>query len=84
MRLCQDRLVLPALAWDDLPEDRRNAEPLHAVRRTVLHSGVALLAVAALAALFTWADIPGEFASPLLIVLGGIVTVLVPRVRWPE
>lgn len=84
MRLCHDRLVLPALSWDDLPEDRRNAPPLHAARRTVLHSGVALLAVAALAVLFTWVEIPGEFASPLLIVLGGIATVLLPRARWPK
>ncbi|OWA06983.1 hypothetical protein B9W68_21475 [Streptomyces sp. CS227] len=84
MHLCHDRLVLPVLAWDDLPEDRRNAPPLHAARRTIRHSGLALLVVAALAALFTWVEIPGEFASPLLIVLGGIVTVLLPRARWPE
>lgn len=84
MRLCHDLLVLPDLSWDDLPEDRRNAPPLHAERRTVAESGVALLAVAALAAVFTWVDIPGEFASPVLIALGAIATVLLPRARWPE
>ncbi|MFI6469291.1 hypothetical protein ACIBL5_03345 [Streptomyces sp. NPDC050516] len=82
--LCQDRLVLPALEWDDLPEDRRNASPLGAGRRTVVHAGIAILILSALMALFTWVKVPGEFISPVLIALGGVVTVLLPRARWPE
>ncbi|WP_411079116.1 hypothetical protein [Streptomyces sp. cmx-18-6] len=43
-----------------------------------------MLVLAALTAVFTWAELPGEFVSPVLVVLGGIVTVLLPRARWPE
>ncbi|MET7502628.1 hypothetical protein [Streptomyces microflavus] len=84
VHLCRDRLILPTLVWDDLPEDRRSASPLHAGRRTVVHTGVAILVLAALAALFTWARVPGELVSPVLVVLGGIVAVMLPRARWPE
>ncbi|MGW0672116.1 hypothetical protein [Streptomyces sp. NPDC002746] len=84
MHLCRDRLILPTLVWGDLPEDRRNASPLHTERRTVVHAGVAILVLAALAALVTWASVPGELVSPVLVVLGGVVAVMLPRARWPQ
>lgn len=82
--LCRDRVITPELEWDDLPEDRRNASALGTGRRTFLHTGVAVLILAALAAVFTWAGVPGEFVSPVLVALGGMVAVLLPRARWPE
>ena len=82
VQLCQDRLALPDLEWDDLPEDRRNASPPRTGRRAVVQAGIAVLVLAVLALLFTWAGVPGEFVSPVLVALGGIVAVLLPRARW--
>lgn len=84
VHLCRDRLIIPELGRDDLPEDRQNASPLSSGRRTVVHTGVAILVLAVVAALFTWAGVPGEFVSPVLIALGGMVAVLLPKARWPE
>lgn len=82
--LCEDRLVLPPLRWEDLPEDRQAAETTHTRRRTIWHAIASAAALGALAALFNWASIPGEFTSPVVFALGGLASVLLPRARWPQ
>lgn len=81
--LCQGRLILPTLSWDDLPDDRRAAEDAQVRRQTMWHATGAVFALSALAVLFAWLGVPGEFTSPVVIALGGLASVLLPRARWP-
>ncbi|MFG2412093.1 hypothetical protein [Streptomyces goshikiensis] len=80
--VCRDRLIVPALDWEDLPEDRRTA-PRRGMRwQTVWQTVAAVTILIALAALFTWTGAPGEFVSPIIFGLGGAIGVLLPRARW--
>ncbi|MEV6577976.1 hypothetical protein AB0M92_07375 [Streptomyces sp. NPDC051582] len=80
--VCRDRLIVPALGWEDLPEDRRTA-PSHERRtQTVWQAAAAVVLLIGLAGLFTWAGAPGEFVSPILFALSGAIGILLPRARW--
>ncbi|WP_405978591.1 hypothetical protein [Streptomyces sp. NBC_00158] len=81
-QVCQDRLILPVLDWQDLPEDRRAAPSRGTRRQTVWQTAAAVTILIALAALFSWAGAPGEFVTPILFGLSGAVGVLLPRARW--
>ncbi|MFI5999996.1 hypothetical protein ACIA98_06205 [Streptomyces sp. NPDC051366] len=80
--VCQDRLIVPALDWEDLPEDRRTAPSRGTRRQTVWQAAAAVTILIALAGLSTWAGAPGEFVSPILFGLSGAIGVLLPRARW--
>lgn len=80
--VCHDRLIVPALDWEDLPEDRRTAPTRGTRRQTVWQAAAAVTILIVLAGLFTWAGAPGEFVSPILVVLSGAVGILLPRARW--
>ncbi|MFF9004605.1 hypothetical protein ACF087_02140 [Streptomyces goshikiensis] len=80
--VCRNRLIVPELAWEDLPEDRRTAPSRGTRRQTVWQAAVAVTILIVLAGLFTWAGAPGEFVSPILFGLSGAIGILLPRARW--
>ncbi|MGR4882124.1 hypothetical protein ACIPUC_22385 [Streptomyces sp. LARHCF249] len=80
--VCQDRLIIPALGWEDLPEDRRTAPSRATRRQTVWQAAVVITILIVLASLFISAGVPGEFVSPILFGLSGALGVLLPRARW--
>lgn len=80
--VCHDRLIVPELAWEDLPEDRRTVPSCGTRRQAVWQAAAAVTIMIVLAGLFTWAGAPGEFVSPILFGLSGAIAVLLPRARW--
>ncbi|MFE2522873.1 hypothetical protein ACFXEL_01385 [Streptomyces sp. NPDC059382] len=80
--VCRDRLRVPELAREDLPEDRRTVPSRGTRRQTVWQAAAAVTILIVLAGLFTWAGAPGEFVSPILFGLSGAIGMLLPRARW--
>jgi hypothetical protein len=82
--LCHNRLNFPPLALSDLPEDRRNAPGIQASRQNIWQSIGATTILIALATLVAWAGLPAEITVPLLVVLSGAMTAILPRARRPQ
>ena len=84
VQLVNDDLAVPPLDESDLPEDRRNALTIEVQHQTVWQGILAASALIAIAVLFAWAKLPTEFTTPVLLALGGVAGVLLPRARWPQ
>jgi hypothetical protein len=80
----RNHFSVPSLSVDDLPLDRRGTLSEGGHRRQAWQAIIAASSLVALAVLFNWADVSDEFVSPVLIALGGAVTVLLPFARWPR